>query len=128
MSRIWRNVVSTRAISLTAVGTLVILLALVAGCGGRPGHKEPAAVVAGFAVPCVGLAVAAQLHLRVYATEHGHTVATVVARYLKDHGHYRLTLPPGRYVISAPGSNEPPRSVVLRPGEHVTANFPDRCL
>jgi len=109
------------------VGTLAILSATVSGCTASPGHKRPAGVVAGFAVPCAGIAVPGQLHVRVSASEHGRTVASVVARFLKDRGRYRFVLPPGHYVVSAPGSSDPPRSIVLHPAEHVTINFPDRC-
>ena len=119
----------TRVVSVTAAvaSAVAILSAAVSGCTASRGQKEMPGVVAGFAVPCVGAAVASQLQVRVSANEHGHTVATVLAKYHKDRGRYRLVLPPGRYVIGAQGPIEPPRSVALHAGEHITINFPDRC-
>jgi hypothetical protein len=114
-------------VTATAASALAILPMAVSGCTGSAGHKEAPGLVAGFAVPCVGVAPATQLQVRVTASEHGHTVATVVAKYRIKRGHYKLVLPPGRYVISARASNDPPRSVMLRAHEHLTVTFPDHC-
>jgi len=111
-----------------AIGSAVAILSVVvSGCTTSKGHKESPGVVAGLAVPCVGVAFAADLQVRVSASEHGRTVASVVAKYRQDRGYYRLVLPPGRYVISARGSGDPRRSVVLHAGQHVVINFTDRC-
>ena len=66
--------------------------------------------------------------MTVSASQHGRTVATETVSYRKDHDRYRLSLPPGRYVVRAPRSGDPAQVVVrLRPGQRVTVNFPDYC-
>ena len=119
VSQIRRAVAGLNVIALTG--------AVAIGCAGSTRHKESPGVVAGFAVPCIGVFLRSSLQVRVSAREHGRTVATVVARYRKDGGYYRLVLPPGRYVITARGAIEPPRSVVLRAREHIRINFPNYC-
>ena len=111
-----------------AIGTAAAALCLVVGgCTSSKGHEPSPGAVSGFAVPCVGVALAAHLQLRVTASEKGRTVASVMAKYQKDRGHHKLVLTPGRYVISAAGSGDPQRSVILHSSEHIIINFPDRC-
>jgi hypothetical protein len=129
VSQIRRAAAGVGVITLTGAvaSALAVLAVAVSGCAGSTRHKESPGVVAGFAVPCIGVFLPSSLQVRVSATEHGHTVATVVAKYRKDRGYYRLVLPPGHYVITARGAIEPPRSVVLRAREHVRINFPNYC-
>lgn len=83
--------------------------------------------VSGVAAHCAGPPQAALLPVWVAARSDGRTVASQVVRYRKDHDRYRLSLPQGRYVISARGSADPARAVVLHPGARIAINFPDRC-
>jgi hypothetical protein len=112
---------------IAVASALAVLAVVVSGCAGATRPKESPGIVAGFAVPCIGVSVPSSLQVKVSASEHGHIVAAVVARYRKDGGYYRLVLPPGHYVITARGAIEPPRSVVVRAHEHVSINFPDYC-
>jgi hypothetical protein len=96
----------------------------------EPGSQRPLmglGTVAGYAAHCAGPPPAALLPVTVAARSDGRTVASEVVRYLKDHDRYRLLLRPGRYVISARGSADPPRVVMLHPAEHIGVNFQDRC-
>jgi hypothetical protein len=87
----------------------------------------PRGTVTGVAAHCAGPVSATNLPVRVTARADGRTVASEVVRYLKDHDRYRLSVPPGRYVISARGSADKGRSVRLHPGERIVVNFPDLC-
>jgi hypothetical protein len=108
---------------IAAASALTVMLIPLSGCS----HTKPPGVVAGFAAPCAGPAVAVLAPVKVSAREHGHLVASEVVSLRKDHDRYRLVLPPGRYVISASGASHTPQSVVLHSHEHLTVNFPNVC-
>lgn len=80
--------------------------------------------VTGVAAPCIGIGDAP---ITVYAAREGRIVASQQVPPAKGGGRYHLRLPAGTYVISAPGSDLPSRSVILRAQETVTVNFPDTC-
>ena len=112
------------------VGALAISWAAVSGCSPSTHHNthhmQSTGVISGFAAPCVGLAIGLHRHVVVSASERGRTVARLVLNQ-QGGGRYRLVLQAGRYVISARGSAERPRSVALHAREHVVINFPDYC-
>jgi hypothetical protein len=128
--------------------TGLILLLVTAGCSAGPTHTAatkhseapgtaaatashpamPAGTVAGVAEHCSGAYLSKPLPVRVVAHSDGRIVASEVVRYLKDHEKYRLSLPPGAYVISAHGSADPARAIRLHAGERIVLNFPDRCF
>jgi hypothetical protein len=112
-----------------AIASALIWMAVItSGC---TGHATPPfaknGIVTGFAAPCAGPALIAGGTVRVSANRHGRAVAAVVVDPLKRDGHFKLSLPPGRYVLSAFGSADAPQVVVLHPGEHVAVNFPNLC-
>lgn len=115
---------------MAGLGALAISWAAVSGCSSHhnpsPHHKQSTGIISGIAAPCVGVAVGLHRHVVVSASERGRTVAWLVLNQ-EDGGPYRLVLQAGRYVISARGSAERPRSVVLHAREHVVINFPDYC-
>jgi hypothetical protein len=63
----------------------------------------------------------------VFAWKDNRIVTTQVVHFKVGGGHYRLTLPPGRYLIGARGSGDDARLVMLHPRQTVTVNFPNRC-
>jgi hypothetical protein len=109
----------TRAVAALVV---VIFAITISGC---TGSSAAPGIVTGVATPCDPYgSLTGPPPVRVMATQNRGAAATVI---VGTHG-YRLVLRPGRYVISAPGSGRPPRTVVLFPGEHVTMNFVSRCV
>jgi hypothetical protein len=60
------------------------------------------------------------------AEHNGRVVASQVIRFSRGMAHYRLYLPPGRYVINGPQAG--PRRVDLRAGQTMTVNFGATCL
>jgi hypothetical protein len=112
-----------------ALGQIVRSIRPSQATGSETGPPRPSrhAIVAGVAAHCAGPPQAALLPVTMTARSHGHTVAREVVRYRKDRDRYRLSLHPGRYVISARGSADPPRAVNLHPGERLVVNFPDLC-
>lgn len=119
-----------RAVPLGAAALAVLVTAcsqaLCVGCGPAP----LPATVTGVAAFCTGLPLE-MLHpspgpITVYAHKPGLTLASgkVPARG----GQYRLLLPDGRYVISAPASREQPQTITVHDGERVTVNFPNNCV
>jgi hypothetical protein len=63
----------------------------------------------------------------VSAILNGHTVASEVVSYRKDHDRYRLSLRPGHYAIVSAGDPSPGTTVDLRAGQRITLNLPDFC-
>ncbi|MHB1593377.1 MAG: peptidase associated/transthyretin-like domain-containing protein [Streptosporangiaceae bacterium] len=109
--------------------TAEVLAGGLAGCGGpmafHAARQSRPGIVRGFAAPCAGPPSAATRPITVYASDHNRIVARETRRY--SDRRYRLSLPPGRYRISAPGSNDRPRVVVVTPGRTITVNFPNSC-
>jgi len=56
-----------------------------------------------------------------------HGTAVALQRLPGTGGVYSIALPPGSYVISAPRSEDPPRSITLLARQTRTVNFPNRC-
>jgi hypothetical protein len=110
---------------IAVVGALATVSVLVGGCHHGSKVVVPQGVVGEIAAHCAG-PPAPSLPVLVCAREHGR-VASQVVSYQKHLDHYRFSLPSGRYVISAQGSADPPRLVILHPGEHVIVNFPNSC-
>jgi hypothetical protein len=115
-------------------------IALIAGlgaCGSEPGHSAsrgtetghsvPRGTVTGVAAACAGPPGARRQQVTVFAWRSNRIVTTQVARVKAGVGRYRLTLPPGRYLIGARGSGADARLVVLHPRQTVTVNFSGQC-
>jgi hypothetical protein len=112
-----------------AYSALTALAFTTAGC---TGHVTPqfvrSGIVTGIAAPCVGVGTAPLPPVWVSANRHGRAVATIKVNNRNDHGgHFKLLLPPGRYLVRARGSGDAPQVVILHPGEHRTVNFPNVC-
>jgi hypothetical protein len=86
-----------------AIASALISMAVITSA--CTGHATPQfvknGIVTGFAALCAGLATPDR-SVRVSAKVHRRAVATEVVDSLKRHGHFKLSLPPGRYVLSAP--------------------------
>jgi hypothetical protein len=95
--------------------------------GATPGHSVPRGTVTGLAVACAGPPGAARKPVTVFAWRDNRIVTTQVVHFKVGGGHYRLRLPPGRYLIGARGSGADARLVVLHPRQTVTVNFPNQC-
>jgi hypothetical protein len=120
-----------------AVVSVVLLVALLSACTGRPQHPVPPGTVSnvptgtviGFAEYCSGLPLSmlrpSPGPITVYAHRPGLTVAA--KKVLASGGGYRLSLPPGNYVISAAGSRLQPKRAIVRAGKTVTVNFFNIC-
>ena len=122
----------------TAVGAVIgvaaisgALVASVMTTGGtshtglKPGVTTPlTGNVTGVAAPCLGIGAAP---ITVYASQNGRTVASQEVLPVKGGGHYLLRLPASTYLVSAPGSDLPPRLISIHAGETLTINFPDDC-
>jgi len=116
-----------------------IVAAALAACT-SPGHAASPGTITGVAAPaCVlppapapraippGLAALIE-RTTIYAQRNGRVVATKIVHLGPGGGHYRLTLPPGRYLIGSPQSTDSPRLVVLHSGVTITVNFTNTCL
>lgn len=113
-----RGVIGAVAIGAAALGTL-------AGLSLHHHEAAPATGYAtGIAAPCIGIG---DRPITVYATQDGRIVASRQVQDVKGGGHYLLQLPASTYLISTPGSDLPPRSIIVSPGRTVTVNFPDTC-
>lgn len=84
-------------------------------------------LVTGVAEACAGPASLSTRPVTVFASHDGRAIATELVRYAVGGGHYRLRLAPGRYRISAPRSGDRPQSVIVRSGQTITVDFPNRC-
>lgn len=105
----------------------IVLVAGLGACGGHPGASVPRATVTGIAAVCAGPPGAALRPVTVFAWRDRRIVATQVVHFAVGGGHYRLSLPPGQYLIGAPRSGDGARLLVLRPGATVRVNFPGMC-
>jgi len=112
---------------MPAAVTGMALIASLGACGRDPGHSEPRVTVAGIAAACAGPPRAGARPVTVFAWRGNRIVATQVVRAKVGGGRYRLTLPPGRYLIGARGSGDDARLVVLHPHQAVTVNFLSQC-
>lgn len=116
---------TTSRAAVVAVAIGAALLGALAGL--ELGAAPTAGYVTGVALRC-GPAINYEIPITVYATQNGRTVASQEVRSAPSApGHYFLQLPAGMYLISAPGSDLPPRSVTINAGHTVTINFPDWC-
>jgi len=83
--------------------------------------------VTGLAAPCVG-AVFGKVWVTVYASHQGAVVKSQRVVMTRSQGNpYKLSLPPGSYVISAPQSYLPARTVSVRAQATTTADFSPHC-
>jgi hypothetical protein len=103
------------------------LIASLGACGSDSGHSAPRGTITGIAAACAGPPRAALRPVTVFAWHGNRIVTTQVVHFKVGGGHYRFSLPPGRYLIGAPRSGMESRLVVLHPRETVTVNFPNQC-
>jgi hypothetical protein len=116
---------------MSRIPAMAVGIALAAGlsaCGSHSASVVAPGTVTGIAVPCAAPPGAPARPVTVFAWRHGRTVATAVAHPAAGGGHYRLTLPAGRYLIGAPRSGDGAQSLTLHPGETVTVNFTNQCF
>jgi hypothetical protein len=111
-----------------AVAAGIALAAALTACGSHPARTVPPGTVTGIAAPCAGPPGAATRPVTVFAWRHGRIVATAVVHAAAGGGHYRLTLPAGRYLIGAPRSGDGAQPLTLHSGETVTVNFTNQCF
>jgi hypothetical protein len=104
----------------------IALVASLSACGSEPGHPAARGTITGLAAACAGLPRAGSRPVTVFAWRGNRIVTTQVVRS-KGGGHYRFSLPPGRYLIGAPRTGAESRLVVLHPRQTVTVNFPNQC-
>jgi hypothetical protein len=101
------------------------LLAATAACSSGGAHAD--GLVTGLAAPCVGT-VLGKVSVTVYASHRGAVVKSQRVPATRSQGNpYKLSLPPGNYVISAPLSNLPTRTVSVRSQATTTADFVAHC-
>ncbi len=124
--------------SRAAAVSVILLVAVLSACTGRPGpivptgtvSNVPTGTVTGFAQYCSGLPLSmlrpAPGPITVYAHKPGLTVAS--KQVLASGGLYRLSLPPGDYLISAAGSRLQPRRATVQAGKTITVNFFNTCM
>lgn len=115
----------------------IALIASLGACGSESGHSAPRGTITGHPVPrgtvtglavaCAGPPGARRQPVTVFAWRDNRIVTKQVVHSKAGGGHYRLTLPPGRYLIGARGSGADARLVVLHPRQTVTVNFPSQC-
>jgi len=105
----------------------IALIASLGACGSEPGHPAARGTIAGTAAACAGPPRVAQRPVTVFAWRDNRIVTAQVVHAKVGGGHYRLTLPPGRYLVGARGSGDESRLVVLHPRQTVTVNFPNQC-
>lgn len=119
--------------SQAVIAGVMTVAALVGACT-HAAHVVPVpehrpGTVTGLAQLCSGLPYTmlrpSPPPMGVYAQQHGQTIASQELPGIG--GHYRLSLAPGRYVISAPKSGRPPKAITLRSGETLKVDFPNLC-
>jgi hypothetical protein len=103
-----------------------MLLVLAAGCTSGPAHGD--GLVTGLVAPCVGLAAPGTTSVTAYARRDGHVIQMETVLLTRSPGNpYRLRLPAGQYVISAPRSDLPSRTVSVRANQSLRLNFLPAC-
>ena len=113
-----------------AVAGMVVLATL--GCSCTKITTPLRGTVAGFAEPCSGSGVIPGKApptfppITVFAWRDGKLFASARTP-TKGDSRYRLSLPPGTYVFSAPGAGSGPKTATVRPGQTITVNFPNFC-
>ena len=108
-----------------ALAASAALLAGTAACSSGGGQAD--GLVTGLAAPCVG-AVFGKVWVTVYASHQGTVVKSQRVAATRWQGDpYKLSLPPGSYVISAPQSYLPTRTVSVRSQATTTADFIAHC-
>ena len=109
--------------SRLAAVTATVLIASLTACAP---HPLPPGIVNGTAEACTGTVLAPPRPVTVFVKQGVWIVAeqTISAR---GGGRFRLSLAPGRYVISASGSADAPHAVVLHSQQTITVDFPNRC-
>jgi hypothetical protein len=105
------------------------LIASLGACGSHSHPARPAArgTITGIAAACAGPPRVAIRPVTVFAWRGNRIVTTQVVHFKVGGGHYRFSLPPGRYLIGAPRSGAESRLVVLHPHQTVAVNFPNQC-
>jgi hypothetical protein len=101
-----------------------------AACGGAgTTTTTPPGVITGVATPCVGYAATAsqmaELPVRVTLTEGSRTVTSVIVRGSHT---YRLTEPPGQYVVSSDQAGVAPTGVNLGAGQVAHVDLLSPCM
>jgi len=105
----------------------IALIANLCACGSHAGQPAPRGTITGIAAACAGPPRAGLRPVTVFAWRDNRIVTAQVVHAKVGGGRYRLTLPPGRYLIGARGSGDESRLVVLHPRQTVTVNFPNQC-
>ncbi len=92
-------------------------------------HASPkVGTISGLASPCIGVAKPGQASVTIYAKRGDQVVASRRVVLTKSPGNpYKLMLAPGAYVLSAPKSLLPARTVKVRAGQTTTVNFLPSC-
>jgi hypothetical protein len=105
------------------------LIASLGACASQshPGRSAQRGTITGIAAACAGPPRAPLRPVTVFAWRDNRIVTTQVVHAKAGGGHYRFSLPPGRYLIGAPRSGAESRLVVLHPHQTVTVNFPNQC-
>lgn len=110
---------------------VIALTASLSACGSHAvrsaARSSARGTVTGIAAACAGPPGVTMRPVTVFAWHDGRIVTTQVVHGKVAGGRYRLSLPPGRYLIGAPRSGTESRLVVLRPSQIVTVNFPSQC-
>lgn len=124
-----RNLAATARVRKASPATAITaaMLALIAACSNSPAPKYGS--VTGLAAPCVGMILPGSVSaVTVYARHNGTVVKServVMTRWPGNR--YELRLPPGSYIISAPLSDRPARTVSVRAHQTVTTSFLPGC-
>jgi hypothetical protein len=112
---------------IPAAAAGIALIASLGACGSEPGHPAARGTITGTAAACAGPPRVAQRPVTVFAWRGNRIVTTQVVHAKVGGGHYRFSLPPGRYLIGAPRSGQDARLVVLHSHQTVTVDFPSQC-
>ncbi len=118
--------------------SVVLLVAFLSACTGHPAHivptgtvgNVPTGTVIGFAQYCSGLPMSMLRPSPGPITIYAHRPGLIAAskKVLASGGLYRLSLPPGDYMISAAGSRLQPKRATVRAGKTITVNFFNTCM
>lgn len=109
-------------------GAAIAVVMLIAIAGRTNGTGQGYGLVSGLAAPCVGSAPPRTTSVTVYARRNGHVVKTEKVLLTQSPGDpYHLRLHAGQYVISAPRSDLPSRTVSVQPNKTVRINFVPAC-
>jgi hypothetical protein len=113
-----------RSSTRLALAAMMAAGSALSACTGQQGYGS----VTGIAAPCVGVARPGTTSVTIYARQDGRIVKRIRVPLTRSPGNpYRLTLPTGTYVLSAPRSDLPPRTVNIRPHETAKIDFHPSC-